>query len=961
MNCQLKFGFARYFFRFVFLVTLLCGLLNFRSNQISQAQSTALGAWTNAGNLVTGRYSHSATLLANGKILIAGGYPIIPTSSGSFPSPLNSAEIFDPATGQSTPTGNMKAAIAGHQGILLPNGNVLVFSGQTAELYNPLTGIWTPTTPSTTKHVSFTITLLPNGTVLVVGESLCRTCSLTLPEVYDPVTQTWKTTGAMVINQHTNHSATLLANGKVLIAGGAPLANKAEIYDPATNSWSATGDLNLGIANHTAVRLLNGKVLVFGGGGKNAEVYDPTTGTWAITGSLNYSRFGSTSSLLNDGKVLISGGRSTSIPDSTCELIDPNGWAWYFTGDMTRPRISHALVALADGRVLAFGGRSDTVALKSVEAFNPTLPSPAGFWLPGITGTDRYAHAATLLPDGNVMLSGGANRNGKLNSAYILMLNSSIQFWDNVVFTDSRQDHTATLFPNGEVLIVGGAGTSQASLASCELYNATKTPKWRQVTAVLTPRRLHTATLLNNGKVLVTGGINDDVDVSSAEVFDPVTGLWAGGGFMSVSRQRHTATLLPDGKVLVVGGSRNGIALANAEIFDPANNRWTTAASLKTARYGHNALLLKNGKVLIAGGTGTNLVAGCELYDPATGQWHDAGQLIQPRQNHASALLKDGRAIVTGGSDADGTLNSVELFDPEASAGAGAWNQAASLKTARELHTILLMPDGRVFAFCGRNANGAVADSVEVFDPAGTPVIPISPSNITPVSASNFRGGNFAPESIVSIFGERLASKVESGPNFGGARVDVRDSAGQTRTAGLFYVSPTQINCLIPPLTSTGTATMTLTTSSGASVSTNINIAPVVPGVFSADASGTGLAAAVVLRVKANGEYVYEPMVQYDTALNRFVAVPIDVSNAQEQVFLILNGTGWRYRSRLSAVNVTVGGNSMETIYAGQQGSFLGLDQANVRLANSLAGRGEVEVQMTVDGIAANTVTVVIR
>ena len=121
-----------------------------------------------------------------------------------------------------------------------------------------------------------------------------------------------------------------------------------------------------------------------------------------------------------------------------------------------------------------------------------------------------------------------------------------------------------------------------------------------------------------------------------------------------------------------------------------------------------------------------------------------------------------------------------------------------------------------------------------------------------------------------------------------------------------------------------------------------IEITNVNPGLFSADASGGGLAAAVVLRVKANGEQVYEPVGQFDPATNRFVALPIDVSNPSEQVFLLLYGTGFRHHSGLNNVNVTINGADAEVLFAGAQGEFVGLDQCNVRLSPSLAGSGEI-------------------
>ena len=139
-------------------------------------------------------------------------------------------------------------------------------------------------------------------------------------------------------------------------------------------------------------------------------------------------------------------------------------------------------------------------------------------------------------------------------------------------------------------------------------------------------------------------------------------------------------------------------------------------------------------------------------------------------------------------------------------------------------------------------------------------------------------------------------------------------------------------------------------------------IAAVAPGVFTADASGLGLAAAVALRVRADGSLSYESVTRYDPVQNRPVAVPIDLGpdlgTATDQVFLLLFGSGWRFRSSLSNLNLTIGGIALPVVYAGLQGDFVGLDQINVQLSRSLIGRGEVDVVLTVDGVTANTVRV---
>ncbi|MGH9845529.1 MAG: hypothetical protein ACREEM_43010, partial [Blastocatellia bacterium] len=133
------------------------------------------------------------------------------------------------------------------------------------------------------------------------------------------------------------------------------------------------------------------------------------------------------------------------------------------------------------------------------------------------------------------------------------------------------------------------------------------------------------------------------------------------------------------------------------------------------------------------------------------------------------------------------------------------------------------------------------------------------------------------------------------------------------------------------------------------------------PGLFSANASGQGLAAAVALRVKADGSQSFEPVAQFDQAQNKFVAVPIDLGPESDQVFLILFGTGLRFHSSLSAVTARIGGVDTQVIFAGAQGGFVGLDQVNVRLPRSLIGRGVVDVVLTVDGQPANTVQVSLK
>jgi serine-type D-Ala-D-Ala carboxypeptidase/endopeptidase len=236
---------------------------------------------------------------------------------------------------------------------------------------------------------------------------------------------------------------------------------------------------------------------------------------------------------------------------------------------------------------------------------------------------------------------------------------------------------------------------------------------------------------------------------------------------------------------------------------------------------------------------------------------------------------------------------------------------------------------------------------------------------VTSVVAATYARGAVAAESIVSAFGAGLASGAVSATSrplptsLLGTTVKVIDGAGAQRLAPLFYVSPTQINYLIPPGTAPGTATVLVTSAEGVVSQGAVRVGDIAPGVFSADASGAGLAAANVQRVRADGTQSYEAVAQFDAAQQRLVALPIDLGPEGEQVYLVLYGTGLRARG--GAVAARVGGVAAAVTYAGAQGDFDGLDQINVLLPRALAGRGEVEVVLTVDGLTANTVKVAVR
>ena len=235
------------------------------------------------------------------------------------------------------------------------------------------------------------------------------------------------------------------------------------------------------------------------------------------------------------------------------------------------------------------------------------------------------------------------------------------------------------------------------------------------------------------------------------------------------------------------------------------------------------------------------------------------------------------------------------------------------------------------------------------------------------VSAASYHLTGLSSDSIATSFGTGLATASITAntlplpTEIAGTTVKVKDSAGTERLAPLLYVSPTQVNYLIPAGTALGAATVTITSGGGSVSSGIVLIKPVAPSLFAANGDGQGVAAALALRVKADGSQSYEEVVQFDAAQNRFIARPIDLGPESDQVYLVLFGTGIRSRSSLSAVIATIGGAYSAVSFAGMQPDFEGLDQVNVLVPRSLMGRGEVDVLLTVEAQMANPVRIQIK
>jgi hypothetical protein len=421
------------------LVLLLLAVVGELS--ISMAQES--GGFVPTGDMTIERRGHTATLLAGGKVLIAGG-------ENASREKLQTAELYDPVTGTFTRTGDMTTGRYWHTATRLDNGMVLIAGGLgpdhmslgTAELYDPSTEIFVATGNMISTQMGHAAILLTNGKVLMVG-GLVSSPSVGGPqgaaaEIYDPATRTFAPAGTY---SHTNTmypsaggviwpAVSRLADGRVLVTGN----NSAELYDPATGTFRLTGDVaslayQRGFYMHSSTLLLNGKVLIAGGTDDllpldNAELYDPATGAFAAFLGMNVRRSGHTSTLMPDGSVLITGGETFLFEGTSgrfggslasTELYDPSTGTFSNAGSMLANRSDHRATLLQNGNVLITGGvqyfpfvRGATSGIRhtaSAELYVPALASPAPRLL-------------SVLRDGQELISNNSARPGQLIEIY---------------------------------------------------------------------------------------------------------------------------------------------------------------------------------------------------------------------------------------------------------------------------------------------------------------------------------------------------------------------------------------------------------------------------------------------------------------------------------------------------------------------------------------------------------------
>ncbi len=343
----------------------------------------------------------------------------------------------------------------------------------------------------------------------------------------------------------------------------------------------------------------------------------------------------------------------TATPANFTVQIAANGFK--ATGSMANARSSHAAALLKDGRVLVTGGWGTANGpTNSAELYDPLTSS---FSIASNMVIPLAYHTATLLNDGRVLLAGGRTTSAELYDP------ASGNFVATGSMTVDRVSHTATLLNDGRVLVVGGYRTDGTIVASAEIFDPA-TGLFTSTGTMHVARESHTATLLSNGRVLVTGGIGSLSPFQvwdTAELYDPATGLFTYTGKMSSSRASHSSTALNNGTVAVIGGvDSNGNDVLSADIYNPATGTFSTKGNLSVSFVAHTATLLANGQILLAGGWPPVATAG--LFDPVAGTFALTGTMTTARGAHTATLLNDGTVLVVGGVDLTKDLNTAELY-----------------------------------------------------------------------------------------------------------------------------------------------------------------------------------------------------------------------------------------------------------------------------------------------------------
>ncbi|MBI4242748.1 MAG: hypothetical protein HY606_01550 [Planctomycetes bacterium] len=538
----------------------------------------------------------------------------------------------------------------------------------------------------------------PNSNVLVTGgytpNTYLRSC-----ELYDPSTTTWSYTGSMLALRAI-HTATLLpSSDTVLVAGGTSTnAGIGAAEKWASSTWTLTGSMVTARYGHVALSSSNA-VFVAGGDSRtsskaisNAEEYDTSAGTWSSTGSLVTGRRLTVGGVLTDARVVIFGGKdSGGSVLKTSEILDPGDipHLWSSAGSMNEARSSHNTTILPTGNILISGGYDGTSFLSTTEQFDGSVFSSGTSM-----GNSKANHGSIIMYDGYVLTVGGESEGVALDTT---------EFYRNVDATwtltgsmnDTRRASASILINTDKVLTTGGLPTPRST---CELFSSST---WTRTGSMSAARYAHSVVQMTDGKIMAVGGWDSGgVEVPIVELYDVSAGTWSTTGSLVGGVAIMPVVVLSNGNVLVVGGYLAASALPHSQLY--SSSTWALTGSMNTGRYYHGAVYLSNGKVLTAAGTGGGTTA--ELYNSAT--WTYTGSCSTSRAPYQMFYLPNGKVLMAGGSAV------CELYNVTA----GTWANTGSLSQTRNFSAGVLLANGKVLMIGG--TNGGVISTAEIYDPA---------------------------------------------------------------------------------------------------------------------------------------------------------------------------------------------------------------------------------------------------
>jgi hypothetical protein len=647
------------------------------------------GTFTETGAPSVVRPISTLTVLADGRVLLAGGY-LTPEmyedpDQAALADPA-SAEIWDPASGRFERTGQMSVGRYGHTATRLRDGRVLIAGGVTEDIE-------------------------------------------ATAELYDPTSGVFQAVGGMIEPERIYAAATELADGRVLVTGGFTgdsFSSSAELYDPSSQTFTVVGPMAVGRAEHTATRLADGRVLVVGGArpfssatldddaSPTAELFDPATGEFEAVGPMRTERTQHAAVRVGD-RVLIVGGQNMDGSPRTAELFDSATSSFLAAGRAPTGGPSTAASILPAGHVLVTAGGATPVlwAAADVPARDPGVWAPAGRGFSGVEWpTLRHGQTATTLNDGRVLIAGGSDIRTGEPTAAAQLFDPQSGATTALQMQRAHSDHAAVRLGDGRVLIVGNEGAELFDPAT-ETFETTDTPPfptggrgWSRTSDVT-----H-AVVLADGRVLVLGRSGPASSVPGhperiPAIYDPVTGTFAGAPSIKCEANGSPVRMLDDRifvpcghatnqaivydptgatPIVIPGGAgwtnaaplpSGGVLVTSdsgtAALFDPQSMSFVATQSSPMARAGAVAQPLADGRVLIVGGRasldGSTPLRDAELYDPSSGLFVDVGPMVDGRFVAAVEELADGRVLIVGGSRrspdrTDPAPSGAEIFDP---------------------------------------------------------------------------------------------------------------------------------------------------------------------------------------------------------------------------------------------------------------------------------------------------------